>query len=188
MSRLVTTGPTQRSGAVPLPAMKRWGRDSLRRGQRAAHYRADSRFIPTPWSPVCRRNVRLHHHPPALLPAQWSSRRYPSCLDADSLRYGRCRCCGRATYTPLPECTRRRTGAAHHPAGAAHARAQLAPPPTASRLHHNRGWRLPSPPRRDRDSDTRRSTQPPALGPLRSPTAPGWLVQVMVREQPGPPD
>ena len=83
------------------------------------------------------------------------------------------------TYTPFQTKPGRRTGAAHRPAGEAHARFPTGPlrPIQLSRLHHRPGRRdpgtggRPPPPRRDRERHSRpqvrRRSEPHAVRPLR---------------------
>ena len=101
-------------------------------------------------------------------------------LDAHPLLDGRRRRRGRNQLHSLPEQARRRAGAAHRPAGEAHARFPVGPLRhlQLSRLHHRPGGGnpgtggRPSAPRRDRERhprpEVRRGVEPSPLGPLPS--------------------
>ena len=182
-------GPVQhRPGRRPLPAGD-GGAGALRRGQADdSRLRADSGFYTHSVVSVCRRmdvrfsiTIRLHKSLHNLIEAipedAW---------DAGSLLDGRRRRCRRDHLHPLPERARRRAGAAHRPAGEAHARFPTGPLRhlQLSRLHHRPGrgdagtGGRPPPPRRDRERhprpQVRRGAEPSPLGPLPLPTGPGW--------------
>ena len=139
MARLRRAAPTPL--AAPLTSCgRRWGGyatlvpgDNSRCGPTAAS-------TPTPWSSTCRRDEcpLLHHHPPTPEPAQSHRGHTREGLDAHPLLDGRRRRCGRDHVCPLPRCARRRAGAAHRPAGQAHALLPVGPLGRLQlpRLHH----------------------------------------------------
>ena len=150
--------------------------------------RADSGFYTHAVVAACRKlkvrfsiTIRLHQKP-----APWDRGHTRGGLEAHSLLDGGCRRRGRDSLHPLPERARRRTGAAHCPAGETHARLPTGPLRhlQLSCLHHRPGrggagtGGRPSPPRRDRERHPgpqvrrRASTiSPRAASP---PTPPGW--------------
>ena len=143
--------------------------------------RADSGFYTHAVVAVCRRiNVRYsHHHPPAQKPAQSHRGDTRGGLDSHSLLDGRRRRCRRDDLHPVPDQVGRPAGAAHRPAGEADTRFPARPlrQIQLSRLHHRPGRGVAgtggrsSPPRRDRECDTRPQvrcrTEPHAVRPLR---------------------
>ena len=87
----------------------------------------------------------LHHHPPAQEPAQSHRGHTRGGLDSHPLLDGRRRRCGRDRLHSLQEQARCRAGAAHRPAGEAHARFPAGPirQLQLSRLHHRPGRGYP---------------------------------------------
>ena len=135
---------------------------------------------PTPWCPPAERRMSATPSPSASTPPAQSHRGHTRrCLDADSLLDGRRRRCGRDHLHPIPKRARRRTRAAHRPAGEANARFPTGPLRhlQLSRLYHRPGrgnpgtGGRPSPPRRDREChprpQVRRGVEPSPLGALR---------------------
>ena len=151
--------------------------------------RADSGFYTHAIVAVCRKlNVRFSiTRSAAPKPAQPHRGHTGGGLDAGPLLDGRLRRRGGDHLHPLSKRARRRTGAAHRPAGEALSRLSTGPVRhlQLSRLHHQPGWRHPgtrgrsSPPRRDLEChprpQVRRGSQPSPVRPFRPPTPLGWL-------------
>ena len=174
-------GPGQhRSGRRPLPAGD-GGAGALRRGQGTTHgCGPTAASTPTPSSPPAAGWMSASPSPSArVLARSVSSRPYPS-------RTGRPSPTGwtapptlaETSYNSLPEQARRRAGAAHRPARAAHVRFPVGPlrhtAITASSSDRGGGnpgtGGRPSAPRRDRERhprpQVRRGVEPSPLGPL----------------------